>query len=272
MKWPKNNKKAVALILSILLLSIILLVSYKNFGESSAAGGSIQQSVATVQGPLSKVSNGILNGLRGIFEFRVVVEENDKLKEENSILRKENAGLLLKKAELEELGILSQSLNYDGVPERNNIVAADVIAMDGSNWFNIFTINVGTESGIEKDDVVVNGVGLVGKIIDSGKGWSKVIGIIDESSKVSFKVLRDDTLIGIVKGDGASGLAGFMLDGKASVIEGDILITTNIGIYPQGIEIGKISKVEFDNDTQLKNVTITPTVNFKNIQRVAVIL
>ncbi|MBK5245769.1 MAG: rod shape-determining protein MreC [Peptostreptococcaceae bacterium] len=272
MKLPKNNKKTVALILSIMLLSIILLLSYKNFGGSSAAGGFIRQSVATVQGPLSKVSNGISNGLRGIFNFRYVVEENDKLKEENSILRKENALFLLNKAELEELRILSQALNYDGVPERNKVVAADVIAMDGSKWFNIFTINVGTESGIEKDDAVVNGVGLVGKIINSGEGWSKVIGIIDESNKVSFKVLRDDTLIGIVKGDGASGLVGFMLDGKASVIVGDILVTTNIGIYPQGIEIGKVSKVEFDNDTQLKNVTITPSVNFKNIQRVAVIL
>ncbi len=272
MKLPKNNKKKLALILSILLLSIILLISYKNFGEGSAVGGVIQQSVATVQGPLAKVSDGIKNGFRGIFKFKDVVEENKKLREENSVLRKENVDLLLNKTELEELAVLSKSLNYEGVPERNKVVAADVIAMDGSNWFNIFTINVGTESGIEKDDVVVNGVGLVGKIIDSGKGWSKVIGIIDEANKVSFKVLRDDTLIGIVKGDGASGLEGFMLDGKASVIEGDILITTNIGIYPQGIEIGKISKVKFDNDTQLKNVTIIPSVNFKNIQRVAVIL
>lgn len=272
MKLPKNNKKTVGLILSILILSVILLLSYKNFGEGSVASGFIQQGAATVQGPLSKVSDGISNGLRGIFKFSHVVEENDRLKEENSILRKENALLLLNQAELEELRSLSLVLNYDGVSERNKVVTGNVIAMDGSKWFNIFTINIGTESGIEKDDTVVNGVGLVGKIINSGEGWSKVIGIIDESSKVSFKVLRDDTLIGIVKGDGASGLEGFMLDGKASVIEGDILITTNIGIYPQGIEIGKVSKVEFDNDTQLKNVTITPSVDFKNIQRVAVIL
>ncbi len=272
MKLPKNNKRTLILVLSILVLSIILLLSYKNFGESSGVGGVIQQSVATVQEPLTKVSDGIANGLRGIFKFKDVVAENDKLREENSVLRKENVDLVLNKAELEELTILSKALNYVGVPERKTVVAADVIAMDGSKWFNIFTINVGTESGIEKDDVVVNGLGLVGKIIDSGEGWSKVIGIIDESNKVSFKVLRDDTLIGIVKGDGASGLEGFMLDGKASVIEGDILVTTNIGIYPQGIEIGKISKVEFDNDTQLKNVTIIPAVNFKNIQRVAVIL
>jgi len=270
MKWIKDNKKTVGLILIVLVLSIVLIFSYMNFGKNLAGAGFIQQTVATVQNPLTKVSDGIINGFRGIFKFKEVVAENEKLKEENSTLKKENNRLVLTKEELAELGMLSKALNYEGVPEKKEVIAADVIAMDASNWFNIFTINAGTEFGIKKDDVVVNGVGLVGKVINSGKGWSKVIGIIDESSRVSFKVLRDNTLIGIVQGDGTGGLSGFMLDGKASVIEGDVLVTTNIGIYPQGIEIGKISTIKFDNDTQLKKVTITPSVNFNNIQKVAV--
>jgi rod shape-determining protein MreC len=272
MKWTKNNKKTLGLIFTVLFLSIILMFSYINFGKNFAVAGFIQQTVAVVQEPLGKVSSSISNGIRGIFKFKEVVAENEKLKEENTILQKENNRLVLTKEELTELEVLSKALNYEGVPEKNNIIAADVIAMDESNWFNIFTINAGTEMGIKKDDVVVNGVGLVGKVIDSGQRWSKVIGIIAESSKVSFKVLRDNNLIGIVQGNGASGLDGFMLDGKASVIEGDVIVTTNIGIYPQGIEIGKISKIKFDNDSQLKKVTVTPAVNFKNIQKVAVML
>lgn len=272
MKWTNKNKKIGSIILIVLSLSIILGFSFKTFGKNSPPGGFIQKSAATVQEPLAAVANGISNTFGGIFKFKYIMEENEKLKAENSILRKENTSLVLSQADLAELRALSEALNYSGVAERDGVVSSDVIAMDGSNWFNIFTINSGTEMGIEKDDVVVNGVGLIGRIIDTGDGWSKVIGIIDESNKVSFKILRDSSLIGIVQGDGASGLKGFMLDGKASVIEGDVLITTNIGIYPEGIEIGKISKVKFDNDTQLKNVTITPTVNFKNIQKVAVIL
>jgi rod shape-determining protein MreC len=152
------------------------------------------------------------------------------------------------------------------------MVAADVISMDGSNWFNLFTINRGSESGIENDAIVVTGEGLVGRVLETGQGWSKVIGIIDESNKVSFKVLRDPALLGVLHGDGLAELSDYMLDGKASIIEGDLLVTTSIGMYPEGIEIGVIKEIQFDNDTQLKNVTIEPVVNFKNIQKVAVIL
>jgi len=93
--------------------------------------------------------------------------------------------------------------------------------MDGANWFNLFTINRGTESGVYPDAIVVTGDGLTGRVLETGQGWSKVIGIIDESNKVSFKVLRDPTLLGVLHGDGLSGLTGYMLDGKASVIEGE---------------------------------------------------
>lgn len=271
MNWLKKNKKTGSIILIVLSLVCILGFSFRNFGESTVPGSAVQQIAATVQGVFGKAGDSISGTFEGIFKFRTIQDENKKLKEENSILRKENTALLLSKAELEELTILSEALNYSGVAERNGLLTAEVIAMDGSNWFNIFTINAGAEAGIENDDVVVNGVGLVGRVMGTGEGWSKVIGIIDESNKVSFKIQRDMNLIGIVQGDGSGGLKGFMLDGKASVIEGDVLITTNIGIYPEGIVIGKISKIEFDNDTQLKNVTITPEVDFKSIQKVAVI-
>ena len=103
-------------------------------------------------------------------------------------------------------------------------------------------------------------------------GWAKVIGIIDESNKVSFKVLRDQNTLGIVHGEGIGGLNGYMLDGRASIIEGDMLVTTNIGIYPEGIEIGIIKKISFDNDTQLKNISVEPVVDFNSVQKVAVII
>ena len=272
MKWFRKHKKIMYLVLIIVVLLILIVFSFKTIDRSSTLGGLVQRGVTTVSEPFAKAGNGIANTFRGIFRFNAVVLENEELTKEINALKKENIDLALSMSELEELRNLSQVLNYSGVEERTGLVTADVIFMDGSNWFNLFTINSGTEKGVHKDAVVVNGVGLVGRVIDTGEGWSKVLGIIDESNKVSFKVLRDPALLGIVEGNGLNGLSGYMLDGKASVIEGDILVTTNIGIYPEGIEIGEITEIVFDNDTQLKKVTIAPMVNFKSIQKVAVIL
>lgn len=272
MKFLKKNKKIIYLILLVLFLLTVVVFSFNNIDKANQFGGLIQKSVSTIQEPFSKLRVNISDGLSGVFKFKTIVDENKSLKEEISILKGENSKLQLTKNQLEELRNLSKALNYSGVTEKTGVVTGDVISMDGSNWFNLFTINCGSESGVYVDATVVNGVGLVGRVVDTGNGWSKVIGIIDESNKVSFKVMRDQSLLGIVSGNGLSGMSGYMLDGKASIIEGDKVVTTNIGIYPEGIEIGEITNIEFNNDTQLKNVTITPMVNFKSIQKVAVIL
>ena len=43
-------------------------------------------------------------------------------------------------------------------------------------------------------------------------------------------------------------------------------------LFPQGIPIGKISKITWDNDALLRTVEIEPAVNFNNIQKVTVIM
>ena len=79
------------------------------------------------------------------------------------------------------------------------------------------------------------------------------------------------TYLGVLQGDGKSGLTGFMLDDKAQVIEGDELITSGMGIYPEGINIGKIESVKMDRNTLLKTVKIAPSVTFKNLSKVMVL-
>lgn len=79
-------------------------------------------------------------------------------------------------------------------------------------------------------------------------------------------------MIGVVEGSADGKLSGFMLDNKAKVSEGDKIITSGMGMYPAGIEIGKVTKVKYDSNAQLQKVTIKPSVEFKSLQKVSVIL
>ncbi len=54
--------------------------------------------------------------------------------------------------------------------------------------------------------------------------------------------------------------------------EGDRLVTSGMGLFPAGIEIGRITKVRYDSDEQLQKVDIKSSVDFKSLQKVAVIL
>ncbi len=45
-----------------------------------------------------------------------------------------------------------------------------------------------------------------------------------------------------------------------------------MGMYPSGIEIGTVTAVNYNSDTQLKMITVKPSVNFRGIRKVAVII
>ena len=151
-------------------------------------------------------------------------------------------------------------------------MTADVIAVDGSNLFNIFTINVGKNDGISAGSIVVNEDGLVGKVVTVGKSWSKVLGIVDASDSVSFTLLRDPEVIGVLSGDGEGGLSGYLFDEEKSLNKGDILITSGMSLYPAGIVIGKVSSVEYDESSKEKKISVESQVNFKAIRRVTVLI
>ena len=70
--------------------------------------------------------------------------------------------------QLKQLKELSKALDYKAAKNRT-LVSADITSFDNSNWINTFVINRGTSDGIAKDDVVVNGTGLVGRVLECGK-------------------------------------------------------------------------------------------------------
>lgn len=272
MNWLSEHKVFTIILSIFFILIIVIVVSYSNIGSSTVLGRGVQRVVTLVQGPVSNAGNSVKSSAKGIFQFRAITKENEELKDQVADLNRQIIQAKLSEAELTELRNLSSILGYENVTANYNYVTADVVAMDGSNWFNLFTINAGTEAGIYKDAVVINGDGLIGRVLEVGDGWSKVISVIDESNSVSFKVFRDMQLLGILSGDGKGSLDGYMIDPEATVIEGDVLITSGMGMYPEGIPIGKVKKVVWNNDTLLKTVTIEPSAYFKNLQKVTVLV
>lgn len=247
-------------------------VSYGSSGSSSPLGMAIHSGIVKIQEPFYKAGVGLKEATRGIFNFKEVLQENEELRSEISQLNKENIDLKLTRSELQILEELSQSLNYENIRNNYDYVTCDVIAMDGSSWFNIFTVNIGTDKKIYKDATVINGSGLVGRVMEVGPNWAKIMSIVDENNSVSFKSLRDVNLVGILSGNGKGGIDGFMLDPDATILKGDLLVTTGMGMYPEGIPIGKVVKVNKNNDTLLKTVEIEPAAYLKNQHKVTIII
>jgi len=272
MRWIKEHKLISALIAIVLALVIIFVVSVFASGNSeNAAGGPLNRGTAWLSGGLSSAADSIRDNITGLFAYKALQEQIEALEEENAELQKKLVEIQLDREDLEQLRELSEVLNFEYTSKEFDMVSADVISMDGANWTDIFTIDAGTESGIEIGDPVVNGMGLVGRIYDTGEGWSKVVSVIDEDSRVSFKLERDRKQLGIVYGNENGTISGYMMDADSTVAEGDVIITSGMGTFPSGLLIGNVKTVVYNSNTLLKEITVEPVVNFSGIEKVAVI-
>ena len=261
MRWIREHKLIAGLLALLFVLVFIFTISMAFGGGNNSLTNLVNSGTNGVSGFLSSLGNGIRNQVVGIFSHGEMQE-----------LRRELAAAKLEESQLDQLKELSRLLNYDYIKQGYEVVTADVTLKDGSNWTSEFTIDRGTEAGITEGKIVINGVGLVGKVSDAGEGWAKVASIIDSGNKVSFKLSRDGGQLGIVTGNSQGYISGYMLDEESTVVEGDILLTSGMGTYPEGLEIGNVRTVVNNSNTLIKEITVEPSVDLNSLRKVSVIL
>lgn len=202
-----------------------------------------------------------------------LTKQNKKLKQQIAELQEDNNLLAQNKYELKRLRELFELDNEYTQYEK---VGARVIGRDTSNWFNIFTIDKGSDDGIKKDMNVISGGGLVGIVTDVGKNYAKVRAIIDDESSVSVSFASSSDT-GIVSGDlhhienGYLNITGILKD--VAITEGDMVVTSRISDkFLPGILVGYIQEVNPDANELTQSGTISPVVDFQHIDEVLVIL
>ena len=186
----------------ILVIMILVCVSLMVLAATvSLPTGPVKSILGYAVIPFQKGINSIGTALdgatAGLQSRQALLEENQALQEQVDDLTAQNSQLT---QDLDELDRLQELYALDQQYSEYDKVAAEVIAMDDENWFSTFTINRGTDDGIQVDCNVIAGSGLVGIVTEVGPTWSKVRSIIDDSTNVSGMVLStSDTCI--ISGD-----------------------------------------------------------------------
>ena len=264
--------KYLLFILTILCTGLIVLTFNTNFISApiSAVGGFI---IVPLQEGISKAGSWLNTRSKELVEIRHLLSENEQLRAQIDELTMENIKLQQDRYELTNLREL---YDLDAQYDEYSKVGARIIAKDSGNWFHSFTIDKGYEDGLEIDMNVMAGSGLIGRIIDVGPNWSKVLTIIADNSNTSGMVLStSDNLI--VTGDlelYADGVISFekLVDSADRVVEGDKIVTSNVSDkYLPGILIGYISSINVDANNLTKSGLLIPAVDFEHLEEVLVI-
>ena len=273
MKWIAEHPKFSAVTITVIVLFVFIFVSSMLGRQDNAAGRAAGTALAAVQRPFVYVFDLLNERISAAVTDEALREENQALESKVEGLEDELTRNRLDKAELEELRQLRDALGSSAPRGEYSLRAASILAFEGSNIFNIFTIDVGSEAGAARDTIVIAGGGLVGRVLEANEHASKVAAIIDENNRVGFVIEGKPAELGICYGDGKGGLAGEMLDDQADVSEGDRVITSGLGgVYPAGIVIGTVTSAEFVKESSLLHLEIDTAVDFKGIKKVALLL
>lgn len=267
-----RNKYLLAILSTICVLLIV--VSFVN----SDVVAPVKQASGFLITPVQKGINGFgtwLSGLTDNFEdARTLRTENQELQEKVDTLTAENSQLI---QDREELLRLRELYELDEQYADYEKVAARIIAKESGNWFNLFTIDKGTDDGIRADMNVISGSGLVGIVTETGSNWATVRSIIDDNSNVSAMISTTSDQC-IVAGDlslideGSLNLVK-LTDADNKVHVGDKVVTSYISEkFLPGILVGYISELNNDSNNLTKSGYITPVVDFRHLQEVLVIL
>lgn len=233
-----------------------------------------QTFASPLQSASSRASGATSGFFQQIWNFRSIAQENQQLKERLTQVETELHAASQAAAENDRLKAL---LNLNEQTEIKSIPAR-VIARDPSVWFNTITINRGSSSGIVANMPVVTAGGIVGRVITVSPWASQVMLITDEKAGAGAVVgqLGQSGALGSVRGRadlGVSLIEMRYVSGLEKVEVNDYVMTTGQdGIYPPGLNVGRVVEVKNGTATQAHQILIQPGAQLDHLEEVAVLL
>ena len=273
-KEKKINFKVIATgVVAITLIGIVG-ISIGRYGGNNPIGDKF---VLDIIEPIGKNLNSGFTFLRDNFKDIINYKSNSKklesLQDENEKLKEEVIALNNKLDDVQSLDSLKKALNYIDEKYQAKSISTSVVGKNDGNWYDSFVIGAGRKQGVKDDSIVINGNGLVGIVYEVSDNYSKAISL--------FKLLKDSNLKGVITQNSTLDdkenyknkgyLYGYMFDSSYNVLPGDVVTTSGLGLYPEGIPIGEVDKVIDDKNKSMKFVVVKPYVNFKNIDDVTIV-
>ena len=202
--------------------------------------------------------------------FVATYEENERLRQDIdklSATHAENKSLKEENRELKQLvGLKNSMTDYSLTP-------AIVLTRSPSSWQDLVTVNKGTANGVKKNQPVLAGNGLVGRVVEANYSTSKVELISDNNESANRFAIqvqaKDGNYVnGIITGyDKKTNeiIMGQVTEDK-DVAVGSQVITSGLGgVTPKGLYVGKVAKVSKEDYGLANEIRIKPAAKLSNV-------
>ena len=266
-----RRRRTVLVLVILACFTLIVLDARRSAGSPVEP---LREAAAGVFGPLESTAS---SARQPVDDLRDRFAEMDRLQAENEKLKKDNEDLTRQLTTSDYARNRAQELdNLLKVAPAYTMTPARVIGIGGAQSFShTVTIDAGTADGVRTDMTVLNGTGLVGRVVRTTQGTATVLLIGDRNSTVGGR-LNSSMALGFVSGRGdVTGTLDYKLvDPKARPKVGDRIVTwgsSGNAPYVPGVPIGVVTSVSPNEGALGSTATIKPYVDPTRIDTVGVV-
>ncbi len=262
----------VVLILAILLavgLSVISALTGLSLPDMMVKGV-----LTPVRTGVSKLTDQVERMYDYMFKFESITAQNESLREELAQIRDDARAADSVARENERLRAL---LELKGSNEDYSFADGYIIAWDSNEWSSTFTINRGTNAGIQKDMCAVTANGeLVGLVSEVGRNYAVIKSVLDSSLEISATIATATSgSNGMVRGGYTTNMPDKLrmnyLPSNATIHINDQVVTTGSTVYPRGLIVGNVIDAGFDDTGVAKYAILEPAADIGSLEQVFII-
>ncbi|WP_035668440.1 rod shape-determining protein MreC [Flavobacterium sp. 83] len=247
----KNSNRLLFLLL--LGISLVLTIQSHSFHRSKIISSA------------NFLSGGVYEKVNSINEYLNLKTQNDALALENAELK----NLLFNRKDTTAVQKLD---SLKGV-KAEDIIVSKVIHNSYNVYENYLTLNSGELQGVKPDMGVINSLGIVGIIDNTSPHYATVISILNKKSQINAKIKKSNHFGSLVWNGKSTGFVQLIdVPRLAAIRKGDTIVTGGQSvIFPENINIGTISKIYIDNQTNYYTLDVKLFNDMTNLGHVYII-
>ena len=270
MKHYFTNRIRVVLVIAVLLAIVLAVVS--SLTGMKLPQMLVQGVLAPLRSGVSKLADQAQQLYSYMFEYETLLAENEALKEQLAAMEDEARDAYATKQENERL---RAALDLVDAHEDYKLVDSYIIGSSSVDWSNTFTINRGTNVGIEAGMCAITAYGeLVGLVSEVGPNYAVVKSVLDSSIEISATIAASGHS-GMVQGGYASGRDGLLrmnyLPSSATIRNHDQVVTSGSTVYPRNLILGHVVDAGFDDTGVAKYALLEPAADIRSLEQVFIV-
>ncbi|MFM8432940.1 MAG: rod shape-determining protein MreC [Bacteroidota bacterium] len=202
------------------------------------------------------------------------VAEYINLKATNEALARQNAALksILPDAYYVD-SALAKTFNDTVYKQQYRFMVAKVVNNSINRRSNYLTLDRGSLQGVKPEMGVICADGIVGIVKDVSEHYCSVISFLHKDTRISARVQKNG-FIGSMVWEGYDPASGSLMDiaKHVKLAVGDTIVTSSFStIFPEGIMIGKIQKLDPKTGVNFQDVDVDLSTKFGSLTHVYLI-